>query len=161
MRMALGAPHGRLVRQRLTESAVLGIAGGVLGMALAAAGLRPFLAFWPGSLPRAEEVHLNWQVLLFAVAVSLFSGILFGLAPALRTPGRHLEQALRAGGRSVIGSSRRIHSSLVIAEIALAVVLLVSAGLSPASAPSSRCWARITARRKSAGGSASTKKTAS
>jgi predicted permease len=129
MRMALGAGRGRLVRQCLTESAVLGISGGVLGMALAAAGLRPFLAFWPGSLPRAEEVHLDWRVLLFAVAVSLLSGILFGLAPAIRTPARNLEQALRAGARSVMGSSRRMHSGFVISEIALAVVLLVSAGM--------------------------------
>ena len=129
MRVALGAGRGRLVRQCLTESAVLGVSGGLLGVLVAAIGIRPFVTFWPGSLPRAEEVQLDWQVLLFAITASLLSGILFGLAPALRAPARELEQALRAGGRTQAGSSRRLHSSFVISEIALAVVLLVSAGL--------------------------------
>ena len=129
MRVALGASRGRLVRQCLTESAMLGLAGGALGVWLAAMGIRPFVAFWPGSLPRAEEVHLDWHVLVFALAVSLLSGFLFGLAPALRAPTRDLEQILRAGARTVAGSSRRLHSGFVISEIALAVVLLVSAGI--------------------------------
>ena len=128
MRVALGAGRGRLVRQCLTESAVLGLSGGVLGILLAAAGIRPFVTYWPGSLPRVEEVHLDWHVLLFALATSLASGLLFGLAPALRTPVRELEQTLRAGART-LGSSRRMHSGFVISEIALAVVLLVSAGM--------------------------------
>ncbi|MFP5261389.1 MAG: ADOP family duplicated permease [Blastocatellia bacterium] len=129
IRMALGAGRSRLVRQCLTESAVLGLSGGVLGVLLAAIGIQPFVEFWPGSLPRAEEVHLDWHVLLFALAVSLLSGLLFGLAPALRAPARGLEQTLRAGARSVAGSSRRLHGGFVISEIALAVVLLVSAGM--------------------------------
>jgi predicted permease len=87
------------------------------------------VTFWPGDLPRAEEIHLDWRVLLFAVVASLVSGVLFGLAPALRAPAREIEQALRAGGRTIVGSSRRLHSSFVICEIALAVVLLVAAGL--------------------------------
>jgi predicted permease len=129
VRLALGAGRGRLVRQCLTESSVLGLSGGVLGVLLAAIGIRPFVTFWPGSLPRAEEVQLDWHVLAFAIAASLLSGILFGLAPALRAPVRELEQALRAGGRTPTGSSRRLHSTFVVSEIALAVVLLVSAGL--------------------------------
>lgn len=129
MRVALGAGWGRLVRQCLTESAVLGLFGGVLGVVLAAIGFHPFVALWPGSLPRAEEVQLDWHVLLFAIAVSLFSGILFGLAPALRAPFRDLEQILRAGVRTVAGSSRHLHSSFVISEIALAIVLLIAAGM--------------------------------
>src|SRR2546429_9097164 len=86
MRVALGAGRSRLVRQCLTESAVLGVSGGVLGVLLAASGTRPFLELWPGSLPRAEQVQLDWHVLLFAIGVSLVSGVLFGLAPALRVP---------------------------------------------------------------------------
>jgi predicted permease len=129
MRVALGAGRGRLVRQCLTESAVLGLSGGVLGVLVAAAGLHPFVMFWPGSLPRAEEVQLDWRVLLFAAGVSLFSGLLFGLAPAMRVPVRALVNALRAGTRSDGGNSRRLHGGFVISEIALAVVLLVSAGM--------------------------------
>jgi len=129
MRSALGASRSRLARQCLTESAVLGLAGGALGILLAAGGLRPFVAFWPGSLPRAEQVQLDWHVWVFALAASLLSSLLFGLAPALRVPAGGLEQTLRAGGRALAGSSRRLHSRLVISEIALAVVLLVSAGI--------------------------------
>ncbi len=129
MRVALGAGRGRLVRQCLTESSVLAIGGGALGVLLAAIGIRPFVAFWPGSLPRAEEVQLDWHVLLFALAASLSSGLLFGLAPALRAPARELEKILRAGARSIAGNSRRLHAAFVICEIALAVVLLVSAAV--------------------------------
>ncbi len=129
MRVALGARRGRLIRQMLTESLVLSLGGGALGIALAALGLRPFAAFWPGKLARAEEVHLDWSVLAFAIGVSLVCGILFGLAPALRVPKRALEQTLRAGARAVAGGSRRLHGAFVVAEIALAVVLLVSAGI--------------------------------
>jgi predicted permease len=129
MRVALGAGRGRLVRQCLTESATLGLSGGLLGILLAAVGIRPFLKFWPGSLPRAEEVQLDWQVLLFAIGTSLACGLLFGLAPALRAPARDLEKALRAGSRTVTGGSRHLHSTFVIAEIAISVVLLVSAGM--------------------------------
>jgi predicted lysophospholipase L1 biosynthesis ABC-type transport system permease subunit len=96
---------------------------------LAAVGVRPFVAFWPGNLPRAEEVRLDWHVLLFALAASLVSGLLFGLAPALRAPARQLERTLRAGARTVTGGSRRLYSAFVISEIALSVVLLISAGM--------------------------------
>ena len=129
MRVALGATRGRLVRQCLTESAVLGLFGGVLGVLVASVGFRPFVQFWPGSLPRAEQVQLDWRVMLFALTASLVSGFLFGLAPALRAPVREVERTLRAGGRTLAGSSRRLHSSFVISEIALAVVLLVAAGM--------------------------------
>ena len=129
MRLALGASRGRLARQCLAESAVLGLSGGAFGVALAAAGFRPFVVFWPGGLPRAGEVRLDWHVLLFAVGVSLASSLLFGLAPALRVAAREFEQTLRAGARTVGGGSRRIHGAFVTSEIALAVVLLVSAGM--------------------------------
>jgi predicted permease len=129
LRVALGAGRGRLIRQCLTESGVLGLAGGVLGVLFAFVGLQPFLAKWPGGLPRAEDVQLDWRVLLFAVGTSLLCGFLFGLAPALRAPSRQLEESLKGGMRTVAGSSRRLHAAFVIAEIGLAVVLLVSAGM--------------------------------
>jgi putative ABC transport system permease protein len=132
MRVAIGAGRGRLVRQCLTESAVLGLLGGALGGVLAAVGVRPFVFLWPGSLPRSAEVQLDWHVLLFGLAASLASGVLFGLAPALRAPVRELKQTLSAGGRTVGGNSRRVHSGFVMAEIALALVLLVAAGVSAA-----------------------------
>ena len=128
MRVALGASRGRLVRQCLNESSVLGISGGALGVVLAFVGVHPFVSLWPGSLPRAEDVQLDWRVLLFALGVSLLCSLLFGLAPALRAPARKLERVLRSGGRS-LGSTRRLHSVFVVAEVALAVVLLVSAGI--------------------------------
>jgi predicted permease len=129
MRVALGAGRGRLVRQCLTESSVLGISGGALGILLAFVGIHPFVSLWPGSLPRAEDVQLDWRVLFFALGVSLLSNLLFGLAPALRAPARELERALRGAGRSLGGSTRRLHSVFVVAEVTLAVVLLVSAGI--------------------------------
>jgi predicted permease len=129
MRVALGAGRGRVARQCLTESAVLALAGGGLGVLLAALGIRPFVALWPGSLPRASEVRLDGRVLLFALAVSLLTGLLFGLAPALRVPTRQLANMLRGGARTIAGSSRRLHGGFVVSEIALAIVLLVSAGI--------------------------------
>jgi len=129
MRAALGAGRWRLARQCLTESAVLALSGGALGVVVAIAGIHPFVSLWPGGLPRAQEVQLDWRVLAFALAVSLASGVVFGLAPALRAPARELEQTLRSGARSVVGTSRRLHAIFVVSEIALAVVLLVSAGL--------------------------------
>jgi predicted permease len=128
MRSALGASRARLVRQCLTESGVLGIVGGVLGVAFAAVALRPFVMLWPGALPRADFVQLDWRVLLFALVVSLTSSLLFGVAPALRTPSTNVEQALRLGAHAV-GGSRRLHSAFVVSEIALAIMLLVAAGM--------------------------------
>ncbi|MBN9661169.1 MAG: ABC transporter permease [Acidobacteria bacterium] len=129
MRVALGAGRARLIRQCLTESAVLGLAGGLSGVLLAAFGVRPFLYFWPGSMPRVDEIRLDWRVVLAAVGVSLACGFLFGLMPALRAPSRGLDRSLRAGGRTLSGASRRVHGGFVIVQLALAVVLLVSAGM--------------------------------
>jgi len=129
MRVALGAGRGRLVRQCVTESAVLALCGGVLGICAAAVSLHPFMALWPGTLPRANEIHMDWRVLCFGIGMSLLCGLFFGLTPALRVPMHGLEQALRGGGRTVTASSHRLHSPFVISEIALAFVLLVSAGM--------------------------------
>lgn len=128
MRAALGASRGRLVRQCMTESAILGLCGGLLGIIVAALSVHPFVALWPGDLPRAEEIHVDWHVLGFAVGISFLCGLLFGLTPALRVPMNRLEEALRSGGRSITGS-HRLHSPFVIAEITLAFVLLISAGM--------------------------------
>ena len=128
-RVALGASRARVIRQCLTESAILGLAGGVLGILLAIASLRPFVAFWPGDLPRADEIHLDWRVLVAAFAVSLVSGLAFGLAPALRVPMAGVEGVLRGTSGAVTRSSRRLHSTYVVTELALALVLLVSAGM--------------------------------
>jgi predicted permease len=128
MRVALGAGRGRLARQGLTESAVLSLAGGIVGILLAAIGIRPFIALWPGGLPRAHEIALNWHVLFFATGVSLGTGLLFGLAPALRAAARELEKTLRGNARTLTGG-RHLHRVFVISEVALAVILLVSAGI--------------------------------
>jgi predicted permease len=128
-RVALGASRGRVVRQCLTESAVLGLIGGALGVLLAAACVHPFVALWPGSLPRADEIQLDWRVLAAAFGVSIASGLAFGAAPALRVPMTGLEGALRSGGRTIARSSRRLHSAFVVTELALAVVPLVAAGM--------------------------------
>jgi predicted permease len=127
-RVALGATRGRVVRQCLAESAALGIAGGIVGVLLAAASVRPFVALWPGSLPRGDEIQLDWRVVLAALGVSIASSIAFGLAPALRVPMTGMEAALRAGGRSIAGGSRRLHNTFVVTELAVAVVLLVCGG---------------------------------
>ena len=108
---------------------MLALAGGSLGVALAVLGVRPFVTFWPGSLPRAGEIAVDWHVVLFALAASLMSGLIFGLAPAMRISACELERTLRAGMRTGAGSSRRTHGTFVVCELALAVVLLVSAGI--------------------------------
>ena len=128
-RVALGASRARVVRQCLTESAVLGLAGGVLGILLAAMSIQPFVALWPGALPRAEEIRLDWRVLLAAVTVSLATGLAFGLAPAMRVPISGVERLLRGASATAGLGSRRLHNAFVVTELALAVVLLVSAGL--------------------------------
>jgi predicted permease len=128
MRAALGAGRGRLMRQCLTESAVLGLIGGGAGIALAMFGVGPFIAFWPGTLPRADDIAVDWRVLLFAIVASLASSVVFGLAPALRVPAHHLDRVVHGGGRAVRGGPRHLHAAFVAVEIALAIVLLVCAG---------------------------------
>ena len=129
LRLALGANRGRLVRQCLTESGALGICGGVLGLLLAMVGTRPFVRFWPDRLPRAEEIHTDWRVLLFAVAVSILTGLIFGLVPALRANKNTIEETLRSQSRNITGVARRPLSGFVICQIALALALLSAAGV--------------------------------
>src|SRR5207253_8567733 len=82
LRLALGAPGWLLVRQCFIESGILGICGGLAGLLLATLGTRPFLRFWPGRLPRAEEVQVDWRVLVFALSLSILTALIFGLMPA-------------------------------------------------------------------------------
>ena len=131
VRAALGASAGRIVRQLLTESVVLGAVSGLIGTLLALVGIDLIRAFGPGNLPRLNEVSLDLRVLGWALAISLLAGILVGLAPAMTAMRRDLRPSGEEGGRSVSGgtSSRRIRRALVVAEFALAIVLLVGAGL--------------------------------
>ncbi len=129
IRSALGATRGRMVRQLLTESLLLALAGGGLGMLLATWGLQGALKVLPEALPRAEEVHIDGHVLLVMLAASGLAGILFGLAPALKNSQRDLQETLKEGGRGSSGARHRLQSVFVVVEMALALVLLSGAGL--------------------------------
>ena len=129
IRAALGASRARMVRQLLTESGLLSFAGGVIGLMLAAWGTRAAIAILPQALPRSGNVGLDARVLLFTLGVSLFAGVLFGLAPAIKTQQRHLGETLKEGGRGSSGARHRLQGIFVIAETALALILLVGAGL--------------------------------
>ena len=129
IRAALGASQGRVIRQLLTESVLLAVAGGALGLLLASWGIRAALSVLPSTLPRASDVRMDPRVLLFTLIVSLLAGILFGLAPALKTSQPDLHETLKEGGRGASGARYRTQSVFVVVEIALTVVLLVGAGL--------------------------------
>ena len=131
VRLALGAARWRVTRQLLTESVLLAFAGGAAGLLLAAWGVGVLLRFAPNDLPRIHEVRLDWRVLAFTFGVSVVTGILFGLVPSLAASNPNLVEALKEGGRGGTGSVKRqrMRSAFVIAEITLALVLLVGAGL--------------------------------
>lgn len=129
IRTALGAGRWRLLRQSLTESLLLAFVGGGLGLVVASWGTNAALAVLPTTLPRASEVRLDTRVLLFTLVVSLLAGILAGLAPALKTSGWRLSETLKEGGRGASSARGRAHAFMVAVEMALALVLLVSAGL--------------------------------
>jgi predicted permease len=129
IRAALGAGRGRIVRQLITESVLLSILGGVLGLAAAKWGLSTALATLAADLPRGDNIHLNASVLFFALGLSLGVGILFGLAPALRSSKADLQPSLKEGDRGSTGRHHRTQSALVVVQIALTLVLLAGAGL--------------------------------
>jgi predicted permease len=129
IRLAMGAGQARLVRQMLTESILLALAGGGLGLLVAHWGTRAALAALPAALPRAAEIGLDARVLAFTLIVSLLAGILFGLVPTLRTAGLNLQGTLKEGGRGASGARHRAQNVFVVVEMALALVLLIGAGL--------------------------------
>ncbi len=131
VRAALGAGRSRLVRQLVTEATVLGAVGGALGLLVAYVGTTALVAARPADIPRLDAVGVNVPVVLFTLGISLVTGLVFGLAPAVQATGRVLSQALRHGARGggATASEHRVRSALVVAEMALAVVLLTGAGL--------------------------------
>jgi predicted permease len=129
VRAAMGASHARVLRQLLTESILLAGLGGVLGVLLAFWGTKAVLGTLPGALPRASEVSLDSRVLLFTMALSLFAGIVFGLAPAPKTSRVNLQEILKESGRGGSGARHRLQGVFVASEVAMALVLLVGAGL--------------------------------
>jgi predicted permease len=131
IRAALGAGRGRVLRQLLTESLLLAVAGGALGMAIAVAGVWLVRSFGPQDLPRLDEAGADFRVFAFASMITLFTGILFGLAPALGATRVNLVESLKEGGQKS-GSGRshpHLRSALVVSQIALAMVLVIASGL--------------------------------
>ena len=130
LRRALGAGSGRLIRQTLTESIVLSLAGGVLGLLVDAWLQGALLHLMPERLPRIAEIHMNGTVLLFTMGLALLTGILFGIAPALQLSDPQLMTNLKDGGRGGLGAKQsRVMGALIVSEVALSLVLMVGAGL--------------------------------
>jgi len=129
IRAALGASRARLARQLITESVLLSLAGGALGVLIAVPALKSLLAAFPDSLPRSANIGVNAPVLLFTFGVSIAVGMFFGLAPALKSWNVDLQASLKDGGRGSTSARNPAQSSLVIVQVALTLVLLVSAGL--------------------------------
>jgi predicted permease len=129
VRVALGASRGRVVCQLLTESLLLGAGAGALGMVSAMLGLHAALMVLPAALPRRDEIGVDLRVLAFTTVLSLITGMLFGLAPALKTSTANPQDTLKDGGRGTSGTHQRVLGTFVVAEIGIALVLLAGAGL--------------------------------
>jgi predicted permease len=129
IRAALGATQARVVRQLLVESVLLGLIGGAIGLLLASWGTRAALATLPSTLPRAEQIAIDTRVLIFTAGTAILAGILFGLTPALKMSRGATNETLKEGGRSNTGRRHRAQGVFVVAEMAMALVLLTGAGL--------------------------------
>jgi putative ABC transport system permease protein len=129
IRAAMGASPMRVVRQLLTESCLLSLAGGALGLALAWWGTKTVIRLIPEALPRSQAIGLDAPVLLFTLGVSIFTGVVFGLVPALKSSQPNLAESLKEEGRGSSGVRHRTQRILVVVEMAMAVVLLIGAGL--------------------------------
>ncbi len=131
VRLALGASRGRMVRQMLTESMLLSLIGGAAGIATAVGTLGFILRFVPSNVPRLNEVRIDWVVLAFALLISILTGLVFGVAPALHSAKGALSSAIREGGRGSGYSTKtgRLRDVLIVSELAFAVILMVGAGL--------------------------------
>ncbi len=129
IRAALGASPARVIRQLLTESVLLGIAGGCIGLLLAKWSVRVLVAALADGLPRSEEIALDGHVLFYTLGISVLTGIVFGLIPALKTLSPHTHETLKEGGRGASGARHRMQSVFIVVEMAMAVVLLIGAGL--------------------------------
>jgi putative ABC transport system permease protein len=129
VKAALGASRGRIVRQLLAESLVLSAIAAVLALLIARTGLAAFVALAGSAIPRSAEIRLDGSVLAFAVALTLVTGIVFGLAPAWMNSRASLRESLQAGGRGSSGEGGRTRQALIVAEVALTVLLLTAAGL--------------------------------
>jgi len=131
IRSALGAGRWRLIRQSLTECLLLSLAGGLVGLLLAYAGVNWLTKMNAGNLPRTDGIGVNWQVLFFTLGVSVFTGVVFGLVPALQSSRLNLTEALKDGQKGAAGGvhNRQWLGGLVVTEVALALILMTGAGL--------------------------------
>jgi putative ABC transport system permease protein len=129
IRTALGASRWRIVRQLLTESILLSLVGGALGLLLARLGVKLLVAISPNSIPRSEEINVDSRVLAFTIGVSVLTGIIFGVVPALHASKPDLNETLKDAGRGSTGRRHLFRSGLVVSEVALTLVLLIGAGL--------------------------------